>query len=133
MNVELIAGGPGRPQGEIRQALQRAAQALYQQRLTAPLEGQQGEILIGATSLELATRAQVGRDATRETLKNMVRAGELTIVGRIRPEWSSRSLSVYAPAPRRRGGTPDGAALFANLAKLWPPALVLPASPGGDE
>lgn len=48
---------------------------------------------------EIVKRAQaacIGRDAARFTVKNMVRAGELTSVGTVRRNDCPRPVSVYA-------------------------------------
>lgn len=68
--------GPGRPPGEIRQAMWQAAQR-------GP-----------GTVLELAARAQVGRQAAAYTVSRMVRCGELSVLRQGRP-----AVLGVAPAP----------------------------------
>lgn len=75
----------GRPVGEIRQALMHSARAQVQPNR-------------GPTLLELASGAQVGRVAAMNTVKNMVRAGELQIVRRRWVAHSAKPVAEYAPA-----------------------------------
>jgi hypothetical protein len=75
----------GRPVGEIRQALMQSARTQVR-----PHQG--------PTLLELASGAQVGRVAAMNTVKNMVRAGELTIVRRRWVAHSAKPVAEYAPA-----------------------------------
>lgn len=80
--------------GEIREALADAAQAFGAQ---------------GATWRQLAAAAHVGWDAARMTVENMVRAGQLVVVG---------------TAPRDGGGRPlNRCALPAALAAAEPMAV----------
>jgi len=74
-----------RPRGEIREALAGAAMALASEQ-------------DAATWREIAARAQVGFDAAHETIRNMVRAGELVDVGGHKPPGSSRYFRLYQPA-----------------------------------
>lgn len=104
-----------RPQGEARKALLQAAQRLAEQRRVAPLVGTDGKPLVGATWLELMAAANCGRDATQATLKNMVRAHDLDIVGHVREGHSDRPLAVYAPALQE---TTASTALAAAMS-LW--------------
>lgn len=75
----------GRPPGEIRQALMQAARTHVQPH-RAP------------TLMELASVAQVGRVAAMNTVKNMVRSGELEIVRRRWVAHSAKPVAEYAPA-----------------------------------
>lgn len=75
----------GRPPGEIRQALMQAARAQVQPHRAPTLQ-------------ELAVGAQVGRVAAMNTVKNMVRAGELQIVRRRWVAHSAKPVAEYAPA-----------------------------------
>ena len=63
--------GPGRPQGEIRRAMQAAAQRLHADHGAFPWR-------------ELACAAQVGFGVARQTTKTMVRYGDLQTVGEAR-------------------------------------------------
>jgi len=75
----------GRPPGEIRQVLLQSARNLVQPHRAPTLQ-------------ELASGAQVGRVAAMNTVKNMVRAGELEIVRRRWVAHSARPVAEYAPA-----------------------------------
>ena len=72
-----------RPLGDIRQALASAA---------TTLAGQHGCF----TGRDVAAWANVGFEKTRLTLKDMVRAGELVVVGQARAPGVCRPLNVYA-------------------------------------
>lgn len=76
-----------RPRGEIREALASAARSLA-------LEQD------AATWREIAARAQVGYDVAHETIRNMLRAGELADVGGHKPAGSDRYHRLYQPAQR---------------------------------
>lgn len=78
----------------------RAAEALAAERINSPLEGTDGELLIGATLDELVRRSLVGYEVSRTTVKNMVRAGDLQVIGRLQLEWMERPCAVYAPCTR---------------------------------
>jgi len=81
-----------RPPGEIRQALLDAALAL-----TTPERS--------PTLLEMATKAQVGFTAARDTVRNMRRANVLGIVRERRVPYRNRPVSEYAPCrPEERSG-----------------------------
>ena len=73
-----------RPRGEIRAALSAAAQAM------APV-ARNG----GVTYLELAATAQVGFEVARNTVKDMVKAGELVPVGARPVPGIKRPLRTY--------------------------------------
>lgn len=80
-----------RPRGEIRDALAGTLARLVQER--------------GAVDcLQLAAASQVGRLATSDTLRNMVRAGQVLIVGRAKPPGLRRWHKLYELAQ-----TGDGA------------------------
>lgn len=104
-----------RPQGEARRALLQAAVQWAEQRKAAPLTGTDGRALVGGTWLELMATACCGRDVTRATLKNMVRAEELEIVGYVREDHSDRPLAVYAPVVRE----PSTLVALAAALSLW--------------
>jgi len=70
--------------GELRQALLESARVLAQPN-RAP------------TLLELTQHAQVGRVAAMNTVKNMVRAGDLLIVRRRWVAHSAKPVAEYAP------------------------------------
>lgn len=72
-----------RPRGEVRQAMFSAAEALVQQHGCF-------------TGREVAQCAQVGFEKARLTLLNMVRAGELVVVGEAAAPGVCRPLNVYA-------------------------------------
>lgn len=112
-----------RPRKEERIALMAAARSLMGERLMCPLPGQEdGELLIGATGLELAHRAQVGWDQALKTIENMVAAGELARLGKHRPEWSDRSVWVYAavtPPPRWAEPHKESLDALAALSTGW--------------
>lgn len=91
-----------RPRGEIRQALQMAALVLV-------------ERYGGVTWRQLAQHAQVGYEAARGTVKNMVRAGELQVVGQATMPRSRRPMALYAPA----GVHAAGAAELSSALGAW--------------
>lgn len=74
-----------RPRGEIRAALSAAALAM------SPVAEARG-----VTYLELAAAAQVGYDVARNTVKDMVKAGELMPVGDRQVPGIKRPLRTYA-------------------------------------
>jgi hypothetical protein len=81
-----------RPRGEVRHAVAAAAQALVQQHGCF-------------TGRDVAQCAQVGFETARLTLKNMVCAGELVVVGEARTQGVCRPLNVYAyPTPPSAAG-----------------------------
>lgn len=79
------AGRPAGSVGEVRQALLFAARALVQPHCAPTLQ-------------DLAAQAQVGRVAAMNTVKNMVRAGDLVIVRRRWVAHSAKPVAEYAPA-----------------------------------
>ena len=78
-------GRPAGTVGEVRQALLSAAQALVQPHRAPTLQ-------------DLAAQAQVGRVAAMNTVKNMVRSGDLVIVRRRWVAHSAKPVAEYAPA-----------------------------------
>lgn len=75
----------GRPTGEVRKALMDAARTQVQPHRAPTLQ-------------ELASTAQVGRVAAMNTVKNMVRDGDLQIVRRRWVAHSAKPVAEYAPA-----------------------------------
>ena len=112
-----------RPRKEDRIALLAAARALMGERLMCPLPAvDDGGLLIGATGLELAHRAQVGWDQAQKTIENMLAAGELARLGKHRPEWSDRTVWVYAavtPPPRWAEHHKESLDALAALSTGW--------------
>lgn len=95
-----------RPRGDIRQALSRAAWALATERPQ------------GCTWRDLASRAQVGFAAARQTAKDMARAGELRVVGAARVEGAMRPMNLYAPAQETRAAG-DNVPALAGVLSAW--------------
>ncbi|MDO9235985.1 MAG: hypothetical protein Q7U28_08135 [Aquabacterium sp.] len=81
----VTTGRPAGTTGETRQALLKAAADLVQPH-RAP------------TLLDMAAKANVGRVAAMNTIKNMVRAGDLVIVRRRWVAHSAKPVAEYAPA-----------------------------------
>jgi hypothetical protein len=71
--------------GEVRKALSEAAQALAGERSAASWR-------------DMAQRAGVGYSKARETVKDMVRAGQLERVGAEKRAHSRNWVALYAPA-----------------------------------
>lgn len=71
--------------GEVRQTLLQAATDLVQPHRAPTLQ-------------EMTTHAQIGRVAAMNTVKNMVRAGDLVIVRRRWVAHSAKPVAEYAPA-----------------------------------
>lgn len=87
-NVLVHKIAPGRPAGsvgEVRQALLQAATDLVEPGRAPTLQ-------------DLAAKALVGRVAAMNTVKNMVRDGDLVIVRRRWVAHSARPVAEYAPA-----------------------------------
>lgn len=82
----------GRPAGEVRQALMRAACELV-----PTIRERTGGAHQGPTLLELAEHAGVGYDAARATVSNMRQAGALTIVSHRKVEHRNRPVAEYLP------------------------------------
>jgi hypothetical protein len=76
-----------RPRGDVRVALGQAAVSMVARGVP------------GGTWRELAALANVGFDAAKETAKNMVRAGELLVVGEEAVPGANRKAHVLAPGP----------------------------------
>lgn len=72
-----------RPRGEIRQALAGAVRDL--------VSGGRPSVCFR----DAAAVAQVGYDAARSTMREMARAGELTVLGTTRVEGVSRPVLAY--------------------------------------
>jgi hypothetical protein len=77
-----------RPAGEVRVALQSAAQELV------TVDGGQER---GPTLQELAARAKVGAQAAMTTVKNMTRSGALRIVNTRKVPNRNRPVAEYGP------------------------------------
>lgn len=92
-----------RPRGEIRQAIAEVASHLVRER---------GSF----TFREAAAKAQVGFEQARLTLKNMVNAGELAIVGETRAPGVCRPLNLYSQ-PKAQASQ-AGAELF-RVVQRW--------------
>lgn len=103
-----------RPRGEIRAALAGTLARL------APERG-------ALNCLELAAASQVGRLAAMDTLRNMVRAGEVLIVGAAKPAGSRRWHKLYELAPPEADDAPQAWGGIEALAQVM---HSLPA--GGD-
>lgn len=102
-----------RPRGEIRQALSAAAQRVVQEQAAhqvAPSD-------IGATYLDMAHRACVGRQAARQTVSNMATAGELRPAGTVKVPGSRRPLTRYVPAANEAAW--DACACLAQVINGW--------------
>jgi len=91
----------GRPPGEVRQALFRAAWDLCRQGA-------------GVTVQELAEHARVGRAAAHWTVRNLVSSGVLQQVGQARADNSNRPVRLYAPAGLERKSFD-----FSGLQRVW--------------
>jgi hypothetical protein len=96
-----------RAPGEVRQALLSAACEL-----ATPERG--------ATLLELAQHAKVGRDVARDTVANMKRSGALTVPRVRRVPYRNRPVSEYAPAAPAGDGA-GGAAddVLRDVMVMW--------------
>lgn len=94
-----------RPPGEIRLALLGAASKLHR-------FDEDAQVLRGATLSELAAKACVGKDAARQCVGNMKRAGELAIVHERRVDYRNRPVAEYAPADVLQASSRD---VFADL------------------
>jgi hypothetical protein len=73
-----------RPTGEVRQALEKAAERLAEERG-------------GATWRDMAEVAQVGYRVAKVTVRDMVRAQALEPVGSAKKAHSRRWMTLYAP------------------------------------
>jgi hypothetical protein len=88
----------GRPRSEARAALAAAAAWWGALRRDEPLQGLDGQPLIGATWPELRQKACLARGHGAQVLKNMVHAGELRRIGRTLPAGADRAIGVFALA-----------------------------------
>lgn len=80
-----MLGRPAGTVGEVRQTLLQAAGLLVQPHRAPTLQ-------------EMTAHAQVGRVAAMNTVKNMVRSGDLVIVRRRWVAHSAKPVAEYAPA-----------------------------------
>lgn len=95
-----------RPRGEIREAIVQAAQQL---------QAEQG----GANWREMAQRACVGYDKARQTVRDMVKVGELQPCGQERVAHARRPMVRYALGRRwETPGTTGGQGLYAVM-RTW--------------
>ena len=53
--------------------------------------------------MEMMHRARVGRHVSAQTLKDMVRSGDLVKLGKVQVEGIARLLTVYAPGENTAG------------------------------
>jgi hypothetical protein len=93
-----------RPRGEIRQAISDAAYTLKEQG--------------GGTFRDLAQLACVGYQAAEATAKNMARAGELAVVGKVRVPNVRRPMNKYAPAEQGENWI-TGATSLSRVMQGW--------------
>lgn len=96
-----------RPQGIIRRVLREAAARLADERGGATWRqiASCAELRVdGAAIAGESVQRGVAPGVARQTIKNMVHAGELVEVGREKPAGSAHWSALYAPAP-----TPDAA------------------------
>lgn len=100
--MSMQTSTPGRPRGEIRQALHQAAWQL------AAEAG-------GGTWRDIAARACVGYEAARRTIKNMAHAGELQAIDEVRVASSRRPMNRYIPA----AGVDSTSDALTELLALW--------------
>lgn len=84
MRMEIEKRPPGRPASEVRQALLSAATDL------ATCDK-------APTMREMAHRACVGLNAARDTVRNMVRSGQLHCVRERRVPYRNKPVAEYAP------------------------------------
>ena len=92
-----------RAPGEIRLALREAASAFVD---------------VGATWRTLGQRACVGANAARVTAENMLRAGELRVLGTVRVPGVSRPMALLAPRAPHADDAPVGGHL-ADVVRCW--------------
>ncbi len=95
--------------GEVRQALLQAARDLALPARAPTLQ-------------ELTTRACIGRVAAMNTVKNMVRSGDLVIVRRRWVMHSCKPVAEYAPTDAPEA-MPRGLTQCCALATVWSAAL----------
>ena len=92
-----------RPAGEIRQALMKAVHELATDDR-------------GATLVEIAERACVGRDAARTHIPKLKSRGHLRIVRERRVAYRNRPVAEYAIA---HAGQLPGSMVLANCLQSW--------------
>ena len=96
----------GRPTGEIRQALAKAATRVANEK--------------GAgTWRDLAIVAKVGFDAARQTVDNMQRAGDLKVVGIEKRAHSRRWMKLYAPPEPANFATATTGDALSSVVRGW--------------
>lgn len=102
-----------RPRSEIRHVLFHAANDVVAQ--GAP--GATWKALVQVSGLP------IGLDVARRTVDNMVRAGELVVVGYEQAPGVSRPMSLYAPAANEPAGDAvdarDASAALSRLLLSW--------------
>jgi hypothetical protein len=103
---------PGRPAGEVRQALLRAVEDLVLELRAA------GSPFQGPTLQEIMMRACIGRKDARVCITHCKRSGALRIVGQRRVAYRNRPVSEYAPGSGRTGMTEAQAANAEDVARL---------------
>lgn len=103
--------------GEIRRALLLAAHDLCVQRAAMTPDRQFGPP-IGATWRELAAQSAVGFAKAKQTVRDMVRAGELVGVGSERMGHACRPMLVLAPAKLVQS-KPSAGTDLADALRAW--------------
>lgn len=83
--------GPGRPAGEVRAVIVRTL------REAGPM-----------AQRDLALQAQIGVQAVRRTVDNMVRSGALVVAGQEKRAHSRKWVALYDLAPPQDDGTRHG-------------------------
>lgn len=83
-----------RPRGEIRAAMADAFAVLLRERGLLV----EGVAVDGVSCRDAAAVAQVGFDAARRTVENMVRAGELVRISSVKRAGSQHWEGLYVPA-----------------------------------
>lgn len=94
-----------RPRGDVRRALVAAAPDLVR------------EMPWGFTCRQLATVSQVGYGAARWAVQDMVRTGELDVVGVTRVPGVCRPANLYAPARPELAN--DSVEALARVMSAW--------------
>lgn len=103
---------PGRPAGEVRQALLQAVEALVEELHAA------GSPFQGPTLQEIMMRARIGRRDARVCVPHCKRSGALQIVGLRRVDYRNRPVAEYALGSGFGGMTEAEAASAADIARL---------------
>ncbi|KQV85450.1 hypothetical protein [Rhizobacter sp. Root1221] len=106
-----------RPRGEIRDALAQAFIRLLSDRGLLV----EGVAVDGVSVRESAAAAQVGFDAARRTVENMVRAGQLVRISSVKRAGSQHWEGLYAPAEFVPGHACGVAALANALQSIAAP------------